>query len=103
MIENVFEYLGNPSLVSWSVLAKRSCNSNNSQNFVSAFVNINVCPPLFLAKCSQNRQTKIEFDPPPQFRDIAHHEHDFELFDWHVGTWSQAHGGFALYNAQVYQ
>ena len=21
--------------------------------------------PLFLAKCSQNRQTKIELDPPP--------------------------------------
>ena len=55
MIGNVFEYLANPSLgLYWP----------RPQNFVSAFVNINVCPPLFLAKCSQNRQTKIELDPP---------------------------------------
>ena len=55
-------------------------------------MNINVCPPPFFGKMFTKLTDKNRVGPP-QFEDyIAHHEHDFELFDWHVGTWSQAMG-----------
>ena len=56
MIGNVFEYLANPSLgLYWP----------RPQNFVSAFVNINVCPPPVFGKMFTKSTGKNRVGPSP--------------------------------------
>ena len=47
------------------VCTERSCNSNNSQNFVSALMNINVCPPPSFGKMFTKSTDENRVGPPP--------------------------------------
>ena len=64
MIGNVFEYLANPSLGLYWL---------KGQNFVSAFVNINVCPPPVFGKIFTKSTDKNRVGPPTYII-----EHGFE-------------------------
>ena len=67
MIGNVFEYL-----VSWSVLANSCKSMPGPHNFVSAFVDINVCPPPFFGKMFTKSTDKNKVGPPPPIAQINH-------------------------------
>ena len=68
MIGNVFEYLANPSLGLYWL---------KGQNFVSAFVNINVCPPPVFSKMFTKSTEKNRVGPPTTFKaiDFSHRKY----------------------------
>ena len=66
MIGNVFEYLGNPSLgLYWLKGRVLATIHAKTSNFVSAFVDINVCPPPFFGKMFTKSTDKNRVGPPP--------------------------------------
>ena len=61
------EYLGNPSLGLYWLKGRviAIIHVPRPQNFVSAFVNINVCPPPFFGKMFTKSTDKNRVGPPP--------------------------------------
>ena len=80
MIGNAFEYLANASLGLYWL---------KGQNFVSVFVNINVCPPPVFGKMFTKSTDKNRVGPPP-----PHHMPNTLYADFSCNS---AYGVFGIY------